>query len=116
MEFPRHCHKPEGRYVVVTTLEQYDAVMANGWTDRPAEHVEKPVEVRYAEAISGSASTEPEGNVSPSVSDLNVKDAAILIASADADALAMIEADENAGKGRAGVLKAIDARKAELSA
>lgn len=51
MEFPRHCHKPEGLYVVVADEAQYDAVLAAGWTPLPEAHVERPVEVSYADAV-----------------------------------------------------------------
>lgn len=51
MEFPRHCHKPDGLFVSVSNQEQYDAVIDNGWTDQPPAHVEKAVEVRYQDAI-----------------------------------------------------------------
>lgn len=53
MEFPRHCHKPSGQFVVVGDADQYDQVKANGWADQPDAHVEQPVEVRFADAING---------------------------------------------------------------
>lgn len=55
MDFPRHCHKPEGLFVVVGDEAQYAAVTANGWTDQPEAHVEKPVEVRYVDALASDA-------------------------------------------------------------
>ena len=51
MDFPRHCHKPGGLFVVVTDQAQFDAVAAQGWAERPAEHVERPVQVSYADAV-----------------------------------------------------------------
>lgn len=51
MEFPRHLHKPDGLFVIVENDAQYDAVKAAGWTDQPPGAVEKPVEVRYVDAI-----------------------------------------------------------------
>lgn len=54
MEFPRHLHKPDGLYVRVIDAEQYDAAKANGWADLPEHHVEKPVEVRFEQAINGA--------------------------------------------------------------
>lgn len=111
MKFPRHCHKPDGRFVSVTNQEQYDAVIANGWADQPLGHVERPVEVRYTDAIVGGKTP----SSSSLVSDLTVPEASDLIATADAATLKAIEAEETAGKNRAGVCKAIDARKAELA-
>lgn len=114
MEFPRHVHKENGQFVVVKDADQYDACKSAGWADQPEAHVESPQEVRYVDAINGGLS-DPNGNVSPSVSELSVKDAAVLIETADADAIAAIEAEESAGKDRAGVHKLIDARKAALA-
>lgn len=51
MEFPRHCHKPDGKFVEVTMQSEYDAVKANGWTDLPEGYVETPVKVNLADAI-----------------------------------------------------------------
>jgi len=59
MEFPRHCHKPDGFFVKVDNQEQYDAVIANGWTDQPSAHVEKSVEVPYEQAITGAPTEAP---------------------------------------------------------
>lgn len=55
MEFPRHCHKPDGLFVVVRDAEQYTAVTANGWANQPSGHVEKPIEVSYADAVKDGA-------------------------------------------------------------
>lgn len=65
MEFPRHCHRPEGRFVRVENEAQYDAVIAAGFTDQPEAHVETPVEVTYAEAVKGEASADSEDAEKP---------------------------------------------------
>lgn len=51
MEFPRHVHQPDGRYVVVTNESDYDQLKAFGWTDQPDGHVERPVEVLLFQAL-----------------------------------------------------------------
>lgn len=59
MEFPRHLHKSDGLYVVVRDDAQYDAAKAHGWADRPDAHVEKPVEVRFVDAVRDEIAAEP---------------------------------------------------------
>jgi len=115
MNFPRHLHQTEGRYVVVNDAETADKLLAGGWLPLPPAHVEKPVEVRVFDALSTLAVPK---DVPPDtlVTELNGNAAAVVIAGADAVTLEAIEAEELAGKARKGVLAAIDARKAELSA
>lgn len=51
MEFPRHLHQPEGRYVVVKDAETCERLLAGGWALQPEAHVEKPVEVLLPDAL-----------------------------------------------------------------
>jgi hypothetical protein len=116
MEFPRHLHKPGGLYVVPENQEQCDQLLARGWALLPAAHVEQPTHVTLWDALNEPAveSAEPTGSVSPKISDLSAKDAEPLIASANAEALAAMRAEELAGKNRKGVLALMDVREADL--
>ena len=52
MDFPRHLHQPEGRFVVVDREDVCQQLLSGGWTLQPSAHVERPVEVRLVEALS----------------------------------------------------------------
>jgi hypothetical protein len=117
MEFPRHLHKPGGAYVVCPDAATYDTLKAKGWALLPDAHVEQPKAVRLYDALNAAKVDFDESSPSAkasSVSDLTAKDAEDLIASADAETLAQIKADELAGKARKGVLAMIDVREADL--
>jgi hypothetical protein len=120
MEFPRHLHKPGGFYVVPENQDQCDQLLARGWALVPPGHVEEPKHVTLWDALNeplGAAAeetSEPSGNVSPSISDLSAKDAEPLIAKANAEELAAMRAEEIAGKNRKTVLALIDVREADL--
>lgn len=117
MEFPRHLHKPGGLYVICPDESNGEALKARGWLLMPPEHVEIPVEVRLYDALledtaKPSDLSDPKGDLSL-VADLSVEDAKSIILSADPVQLALIEAEELAGKNRKGILALIEVRKAD---
>ncbi len=103
--------------VKVTNQKEYDRAISQGW------HVGHPVKEEAiveaeAEGLQPLSILGVDADADPAdhpVGEMNSDDAkALIAATSDAAALAAIEAGENAGKARKGVLQAIEDRKAEL--
>lgn len=116
MEFPRHLHKADGFYVVVSNDAEYSEMKGLGWADQPPAHVEEPKPVRLAEARAQAPApaVSPASSTSTGISGMTAAEAEDVIATADAEQLAAMKADELAGKKRKGVLALIDVREADL--
>jgi hypothetical protein len=66
LDLPRHVHKAGGEYLLVKSVPEYDAALADGWLPMPPLTPEQEAE-RYALQVAAGEIVEPKVPSKPKV-------------------------------------------------